>query len=161
MSLNAPSDRPRESEIVASLPDVSPLPDTAGQARGYVVSVLQDRLDRGGAAVGERVLGDILLVVSELFTNALRHGGGVTGFGVSAGAREIRVSVGDRSTDLPATPSYRRMRLGMGDSVADGEGGYGWSLVRELADVITLVLHGDGKVITVELPLTDALGATG
>jgi anti-sigma regulatory factor (Ser/Thr protein kinase) len=155
VSLNAPSDRPRESETLASLPDVSPLPDTAGQARGYVLSVLRDRADRGGAAVAERVLGDVLIVVSELFTNALRHGGGVTRFAIRAGAEEIRVSVGDRSTDLPATPSHRRMRLGMGEDVADGEGGYGWALVRELADVITLVLQGDGKVITVELPLTD------
>ncbi|THC51950.1 ATP-binding protein [Streptomyces sp. A1499] len=157
MSLNAPSGRPCERGSLASLPDVPPLPDTAGKARGHVLGVLQDRADSGAAAVGERVLGDVLLVVSELFTNALRHGGGVTLFEVRAGAHEISVSVGDRSTDLPATPSHRRTRLGTGEGIADGRGGYGWSLVRELADMITLVLQGDGKVITVRLPLTDTI----
>ncbi|MFD5149047.1 ATP-binding protein, partial [Streptomyces sp. NPDC058401] len=32
--------------------------------------------------VGERVLGDVLTVVAELVTNAIRHAGGVTGFHV-------------------------------------------------------------------------------
>lgn len=157
MNPNAPSGRPRESGTLTSPSDISPLPDTAGEARRYVLGVLRDRADRGGAAVGERILGDVLLVVSELFTNAVRHGGGVTLFEVTAGAHEISVSVGDRSADLPATPSHRRVRLGTGEGIADGEGGYGWSLVRELADVITLVLQGDGKVITALLPLTDAI----
>ncbi|MEV0123696.1 ATP-binding protein [Streptomyces sp. NPDC050703] len=157
MSLNAPSDRPCESAILASLPAASPLPATAGQARGYVMGVLRERVDRGGAAVGERIQGDVLLVVSELFTNALRHGGGVTLFQVRAWAHAISVSVGDRSADLPATPIHRRGLLGAGEGIADGEGGYGWSLVRELAETVTLVLQDDGKVITALLSLTDAI----
>ncbi|MFJ2769249.1 ATP-binding protein [Streptomyces sp. NPDC087300] len=132
-------------EPLAALPAAAPLPGTAGEARGQVVRVLQERADRCGSAVGERALADLLLAVSELLTNAVRHGGGVTRFEVVAWAREVRVTVGDRSTDLPRRRSAPRH---------GGEGGYGWALVRELATEVTLVLERDGgKRITVKLPL--------
>lgn len=67
-------------EPLAALPAAAPLPGTAGEARGHVVRVLQERADRCGSAVGERALADLLLAVSELLTNAVRHGGGVTRF---------------------------------------------------------------------------------
>ncbi|MEV2250710.1 ATP-binding protein [Streptomyces sp. NPDC050147] len=149
MSSDAPSDWPRENERSAAPPAASSLPPTAAAARAHVRCVLRHRTDRGEGAVTERTLTDILLVVSELFTNALRHGDGVTRFEVSAEADEMRVTVGDRSTDLPqqrnTTDSHTR---------PGGEGGFGWPLVRELATEITLVLErGGGKRITVTLPL--------
>ncbi|MFF3645285.1 ATP-binding protein [Streptomyces sp. NPDC002564] len=148
MSPDAPSDWPRESEPLATLPAAAPLPATASEARGQVVAVLQARADHCGTAVGERALADILLVVSELLTNALRHGGGVTRFEVGARAEEIRVTVGDRSTDLP-----RRRTVDQQRARAGGEGGYGWPLVHQLATGITITLERDGKLITVTLPL--------
>ncbi|MEV6753191.1 ATP-binding protein [Streptomyces sp. NPDC051214] len=155
MSPDAPSDWPRENGRPAplpaapSLPAATSVPPTAAAARGYVRCVLRHRADRGEGTVTERVLNDVLLVVSELFTNALRHGGGVTRFEVSTAAGVLRVTVGDRSTDLPR----RRHTAGPGTTTG-GTGGYGWPLIRELATEIDLVLErGGGKHITVTLPL--------
>ncbi|MGW6269099.1 MULTISPECIES: ATP-binding protein [unclassified Streptomyces] len=154
MTADAPSDWPRENGPSAPQPAGSPaaspaLPATAEAARGHVLRVLQERADRCGDAVGERALADVLLVVSELFTNALRHGGGVTRFEVSAGDQVIRVTVGDRSAELP-----QNRRPSGHLAVPGGEGGYGWPLVRQLATDVTLVLdRSEGKLITVSLPL--------
>ncbi|MEU1116973.1 MULTISPECIES: ATP-binding protein [unclassified Streptomyces] len=134
----------RGHELVA--PAVSALPATAAEARQQVAGVLRAWADGPGAVVGERARADILLVVSELVTNALRHGGGVTRFDADMGDEGIRVTVGDRSADLPRHPDPERPR-------ARGEGGYGWFLVRELATEITLVLGRTGKDISVTLPL--------
>lgn len=151
MSLNAPSDWPHESGRSAPPSAGSSLPATSNEARGHALSVLRRRADLRGPAIGERALADILLVVSELFTNALRHGGGVTRFDVSVQTQVVRVTVGDRSTDLPQQRKGPRSLAGAG-----GEGGFGWPLVRELAIDITLVLErSGGKRITVTLPLTD------
>ncbi|ATL31442.1 ATP-binding protein [Streptomyces formicae] len=145
-SCDAPSDATRACGPLAELPAAVPLPATAGDARGHVMRVLQERADRCGSVLGERVLADLLIAVSELFTNATRHGGGVTRFEVGAWAGEVRVTVGDRSSDLPRRRSA---------TPAGGEGGYGWALIRELATEVTLVLDRDGgKRITVSLPLT-------
>ncbi|MEU1146092.1 ATP-binding protein [Streptomyces sp. NPDC005863] len=129
-----------------AIPAAPALPATAAEARQQVAGVLRAWADGPGAAVGERARADILLVVSELVTNALRHGGGVTRFDADMGDEGIRVTVGDRSADLPRHPDPRRPR-------ARGEGGYGWFLVRELATEITLVLGRTGKDISVTLPL--------
>lgn len=47
------------------------------------------------------VVEDAVLVVSELVTNAVRHGTGAVGLRVSAGAEELRIEVHDGST-VPA-----------------------------------------------------------
>lgn len=155
MSPDAPSDWPRENGRPAplpaapSFPAASSVPPTAAAARGHVRCVLRHRADRGEGTVCERALTDVLLVVSELFTNALRHGGGVTRFEVSVAADVLRVTVGDRSADLPQ--QRHTVAPGTRTGVA---GGYGWPLIRELATEVDLVLErGGGKLITVTLPL--------
>ncbi|MGW7072393.1 ATP-binding protein [Streptomyces sp. NPDC054855] len=159
MSPDAPSDWPREngrrpsmppaSSFPSAFPSASSLPPTAAAAREHVRSVLRRRADRDGGPVCDRALTDVLLVVSELFTNALRHGGGVTRFEVSTTADELRVTVGDRSTDLP-----RQRNTAEPGTRTGGAGGYGWPLIRALASEIALVLERDGgKLITVTLPL--------
>ncbi|MGW6025448.1 ATP-binding protein [Streptomyces sp. NPDC055099] len=155
MSPDAPSDWPRENgrpaplPAAASFPAASSVPPTSAAARGYVRCVLRHRADRGEGTVRERALTDVLLVVSELFTNALRHGGGVTRFEVGVAGDTLRVTVGDRSTDLPQQRHTAHPGTGTG-----GTGGYGWPLIRELATEIDLVLErGGGKLITVTLPL--------
>ncbi|MGW3037440.1 hypothetical protein ACWDCB_40370 [Streptomyces sp. NPDC001178] len=45
----------------------------------------------------------VMLVVSELFTNAVQHAGGVTGFRLEAGAGAVTVAVDDASS-LPPRP---------------------------------------------------------
>ncbi|MFD9392114.1 ATP-binding protein [Streptomyces sp. NPDC060000] len=93
-------------------------------------------------------LSDALLVASELTTNAILHGGGITGFDVDVDERDVRVSVSDRSDRLPVTA----------DPV-DGEGrrrvgGHGWPIVRRLArDVRVSDLPSGGKRITAVVPV--------
>ncbi|MFF2652507.1 ATP-binding protein [Streptomyces sp. NPDC058045] len=86
---------------------------------------------------------DCLLVVSELVTNAIRHGGGLVGVDVTAAAGRILLSVQDRSSELPtaAQPSGNWL-----------PGGYGWPLVCRLAQQVTIrVLDGGGKAIHVRM----------
>ncbi|MFI6345736.1 ATP-binding protein [Streptomyces sp. NPDC050560] len=90
-----------------------------------------------------RVVGDCLLVVSELVTNAIRHGGGVTLFEIVARAGRVVVSVGDRSGDVPVATAAPGGLL---------PGGHGWPLVCRLAEKITISPLADGgKAIQVSL----------
>lgn len=66
-----------------------------------------------GCSYDEEALTDALLVASELTTNAILHGGGVTGFDVDVDGRAVRVSVSDRSDRLPIV-------AGGGDDQGDG-----------------------------------------
>jgi anti-sigma regulatory factor (Ser/Thr protein kinase) len=86
---------------------------------------------------------DCLLVVSELVTNAIRHGGGLVGFDVTARPDRITVSVQDRSSELPSTLPPSGSWL---------PGGYGWPLVCRLAKQVSIsLLEGGGKAIHVSI----------
>ncbi|MER7966354.1 ATP-binding protein [Streptomyces ardesiacus] len=98
-------------------------------------------------------LSDAVLVASELTTNAILHGGGVTDFRVDVvepGAHPgVRLSVCDRSRDLPVavppTDDRGRRRLG----------GHGWPIVCRLAREVRVAdLPSEGKCITVVVPLS-------
>ncbi|MFD3537657.1 ATP-binding protein [Streptomyces sp. NPDC058664] len=80
---------------------------------------------------------DLLLVTSELVTNALRHGGGITGFGLGVGPDRMTVSVADASGD---SPLYE-----LRDELLPG--GYGWPIVLRLCREVTVDTHPDGKTI--------------
>ncbi|MEU0222070.1 ATP-binding protein [Streptomyces sp. NPDC006265] len=93
-------------------------------------------------------LSDALLVVSELTTNAILHGGGVTDFQVDVDGPGVRVSVSDRSDALPVTMPHTdppgRLR----------HGGHGWPIVCRLSrDVRVSDLPAGGKCITAVVPL--------
>ncbi|MET7323253.1 ATP-binding protein [Streptomyces sp. NPDC005549] len=107
----------------------------------------------GGASCDAGALSDAVLVASELTTNAILHGGGVTDFRVDVvgpGVRPgVRLSVCDRSHDLPvavpATDDRGRRRLG----------GRGWPIVCRLAREVRVAdLPSGGKCITVVVPLS-------
>ncbi|MBO4252778.1 ATP-binding protein [Streptomyces griseorubiginosus] len=88
-------------------------------------------------------LGDALLVASELATNAMLHGGGVTDFRVDVAGPCLCVSVSDRSAELPVArpPVDARGRR--------RSGGLGWPIVCRLArDVRVSELPAGGKCIT-------------
>ncbi|MFB9520295.1 ATP-binding protein [Streptomyces cremeus] len=72
----------------------------------------------------------LVLVVSELVTNAVRHGGGRYTLAFSASPDTLTVAVGDPSPELPheRTPD-----------LDDGSGGFGWHLVQLLAQEVTIV----------------------
>ncbi|WP_261951396.1 ATP-binding protein [Streptomyces nigrescens] len=79
----------------------------------------------------------VLLVVSELVTNAERHARGVTGFRLEAGPGSIMVTVSDASTDPP------RLR----HTNAFEPGGFGWYLVQDLAADVTVEIQPHGKSV--------------
>lgn len=97
---------------------------------------------------GQTALTDALLVTSELVTNAMLHGDGVTDFGVAVRGHDLYLTVGDRSSRVPAavsrTDERGRRRCG----------GYGWPIVRRLCrEVHVATLPQGGKRITAVIPL--------
>ncbi|MFI0817314.1 ATP-binding protein [Streptomyces sp. NPDC021098] len=87
------------------------------------------------------VVDAILLVVSELATNALRHGGGRYTLELSAGPDTVTVAVSDPN---PAAPRARPPDL------MTGTGGFGWHMIRRLAREVTIT-RGSGKTIYASL----------
>ncbi|MFE4860753.1 ATP-binding protein [Streptomyces sp. NPDC056670] len=86
----------------------------------------------------------VVLVVSELVTNSLRHGGGTCTLDLTAHPDSIEVAVHDRSTQAP------QMRVPDLDGDA---GGFGWPMVNRLAHA-TYVTHSSagGKTVSALLP---------
>lgn len=101
------------------------------EARARVRSTCQGRLP-------DDLLTDLLLVVSELVTNAVRHGFGTIVMTVESAADEVLVTVADESSRLP-----RRV-----DAAVTSEGGRGLGLVERLAlDWGARVRPEGGKVV--------------
>lgn len=86
--------------------------------------------DHLSPAPGPDAADSLILVVSELVTNAVRHGGGRYTLALSASPDALTVTVGDRSSvrPRPRTPD-----------TAGGGGGFGWHLVELLADEVTVL----------------------
>ncbi|MFE5025300.1 ATP-binding protein [Streptomyces sp. NPDC056656] len=77
----------------------------------------------------------VVLVVSELVTNALRHGGGTCSLDMTARPESIEVAVHDRSPQAP------RMR---NPDLNDGTGGFGWPMVNHLARATAVTRQAAG-----------------
>ncbi|MFD7613867.1 ATP-binding protein [Streptomyces sp. NPDC059828] len=128
-------------------------PGSAAEARATVRGLLSERLGTGdsgaGAAGGsarrieESRLADALLVTSELVTNAILHGGGVTRFAARITREGLRLQVTDRSRVRPATVSRTN------DSYGTLPGGHGWPLIQRLCRDITITPLRGGKTIQV------------
>ncbi|RRQ74572.1 ATP-binding protein [Streptomyces griseofuscus] len=121
-------------------------PRRPADARSTVRRVVAERCRDRHQSLGPGAMDDALLVASELTTNAIVHGGGITGFDVDVDSAGVRVSVSDRSTELPVTrttppgPSQRH--------------GRGWPIVCHLArDLRVSELPCGGKRITAVVPL--------
>jgi len=69
------------------------------QARAWLATLLSD--------LSERLLGDALLLVSELVTNAVRHGRPEIEVGLQRDPGRVRVEVRDAGDQLPVVPSGR------------------------------------------------------
>lgn len=81
----------------------------------------------------------LVLVVSELATNALRHGGGRFTLRLSAGPGTVTAAVSDPSPTPPRgrTPDFE-----------GATGGFGWPMVNRLAEVLTVTPGpGAGKTV--------------
>ncbi|MFD5039982.1 ATP-binding protein [Streptomyces sp. NPDC058377] len=122
------------------------VPRNAAAARDAVVRLLRERFrGRRGEEPAEVVVGDALLVTSELVTNAVRHGGGLTGFTTEITDEGLLLTVSDASTRPPVTAER--------DPAVVPVGGYGWLLVRRLAKRVSVTYLPDGKHIAALIPL--------
>ncbi|MFI7329495.1 ATP-binding protein [Streptomyces rubiginosohelvolus] len=115
---------------------------TCAAARDLITSLLQRcTVDTSVAR------GDAHLAVTELISNAIRHGGGLTGFhaDLSPDSSRLRLQVEDADSRPPRSPS---------EADRFQPGGRGWALVRRLADTCSVTrLPGAGKRITVTFAL--------
>ncbi|CAM5626688.1 non-specific serine/threonine protein kinase OS=Streptomyces viridochromogenes OX=1938 GN=ACM01_00020 PE=3 SV=1 [Streptomyces viridochromogenes] len=113
-------------------------PVTAAMARSHVRALLGDRV--AGTGGSPTVLNDILLVVTELVTNAVRHGGGLVAFDATLNGDLLTISVTDSSPTAPHTVPRTR---------ATTPGGFGWPLVQQLGREVTVTPTAQGKTIRV------------
>ncbi|CAL9602483.1 hypothetical protein SUDANB6_05479 [Streptomyces sp. enrichment culture] len=125
-----------------------PRPGKPAEARRAVECAVTECCRATRTPCDADALSDALLVASELTTNAILHGGGLTDFRVDVDGRSVRLSVSDRSDELPVvrepTDPQGRRRLG----------GRGWPIVCRLArDVRVSDLPSGGKCITAVVPL--------
>ncbi|MFD7089286.1 ATP-binding protein [Streptomyces sp. NPDC059896] len=82
---------------------------------------------------------NLVLVVSELVTNALRHAGAVTSLQLRADRGSLQIVVNDPS---PAPPLDRTPDL------TGRSGGFGWPMVQRLAEQVSVRPRaGGGKAI--------------
>ncbi|MEU2061031.1 ATP-binding protein [Streptomyces sp. NPDC013455] len=142
-------DKQHRSSSSATLPEPRPrVPCRPADARRAVKRVMTERCRARALPCPPQAVQDALLVTSELTTNALVHGGGITGFDVDVDSGGVYVSVSDRSDELPvAAPDG-------GDQDRTGPGGRGWPIVCLLArDVRVAELPLGGKRITAVVPL--------
>jgi anti-sigma regulatory factor (Ser/Thr protein kinase) len=94
-------------------------------------------------AVPSPVVADASLVLSELVTNALRHGvGNIVTFG-SVDDDEVRVSVTDSGDELPNMLPVQRDRIG----------GLGLHVVGQVADTWGVAPFPGGKTVWATLPV--------
>ncbi|MFJ4940295.1 ATP-binding protein [Streptomyces pseudovenezuelae] len=125
-----------DDEEFAALAGVAP--ELAARARDVACGFLRVLVPHGGPEAEA-----VLLVVSELVTNAVRHGGGLTDFGLEAGQGTVTVLVQDASCQPPRRLPFDRAR----------PGGFGWLMVRELALNVQVSIGPSGKTVSAVLPL--------
>ncbi|MGA4997045.1 ATP-binding protein [Streptomyces arboris] len=122
------------------------MPRTAGEARDVVTRLLAAEFDElSDEILSNVVVADALLVTSEIVTNALRHGGGLTGFSARITDGGLRLVVDD------ADPRHPVLQDPPPGSV--GEGGYGWSMVHRLTRQLSVTSHEGGKRIVAVVSL--------
>ncbi|MEW1612475.1 MULTISPECIES: ATP-binding protein [unclassified Streptomyces] len=118
------------------------VPRTAAEARDRVETLLDKGIPgRENEPLDTILLADVLLVTSELVTNAIRHGGGLTAFDARLSTDGLTLCVDDASL-LP--PVVTRPA----DRGRDGTGGFGWPLIRCLAKHVAVTQRPGGKRIT-------------
>ncbi|MFZ3572753.1 ATP-binding protein [Streptomyces sp. BH097] len=120
---------------VATLRSATSVADTRESTRDF--------LDELVPAISAGAADTVVLVVSELVTNSLRHGGGTCTLELTAYPDSIEVTVHDPS---PQAPHMRTPDLN------DDTGGFGWPMVNRLARATAVNRQADGKTVSALLP---------
>ncbi|WP_406203241.1 ATP-binding protein [Streptomyces decoyicus] len=121
---------------MATVRSATSVADARGSARDFLKGL-------GPSAIAPEAADTVVLVVSELVTNALRHGGGTCTLDLTAHTDSIEVAVHDPSPRAP------RMRT---PDLNGGTGGFGWPMVNRLArsTAVTRQTAG-GKTVSANL----------
>ncbi|MFF8830896.1 ATP-binding protein [Streptomyces sp. NPDC015131] len=133
-SLDTPS---LETPPGASASEEFQPPTNAATARAHVRHLLHTRVP---VPPSPAVTNDILLVVTELVTNALRHGDGLTAFGLRLDGDALTIRVADASPAVPHTVPRE---------LPFTPGGFGWPLIQRLSRSVTVTPAARGKTIQV------------
>ncbi|MFA3843687.1 MULTISPECIES: ATP-binding protein [Streptomyces] len=112
--------------------------DARTEVRAVVETACRLRSDQA-----RRFREDALLVTSELTSNAILHGGGLTRFNARIEDGSLLVQVSDRSM---TAPHLVRHNPGL-------PGGFGWMITQRLASHVSVDIQPDGKTITAVLAL--------
>ena len=99
-------------------------------------------LDLGVPPLGDRMLGDALVAVSELVTNAVRHAPGPYVLALSDDGRLVTIAVSDTHRTAPAARAK---------DLEGGGGGLGWHVLCQIAGSVQTELHPVGKTVAVTL----------
>lgn len=116
--------------------ELVPRSESVALARQLVATALGGRLDYP--------VHDIVLVVSELVTNAVLHGKGPVGLTLSWDEYGARIEVRDQSRDLPGVQAAR----------TDSPGGRGLIFVETLSDGWGVEATTAGKMVWVHVPMS-------
>ena len=120
---------------------LDPVPASVGVARRFV----RDLLD-GHAEADEDIVDTLLLLASELVTNAILHAHTPVELGICVDGGRALVCVADRMPNTePLTPR---------DHSRDRPGGRGLALVADLSDDWGTTAFTGGKTVWFTLPLT-------
>ena len=121
---------------------LEPVPRDVGRARSFVREHAPPSLPEATHEV-------LLLLTSELVTNAVLHARTAIELGLTVATRSVLVTVHDEDLARPEQRPY------------DGrEGGWGLGLVQALATASAMTLHpGDGKTAWFTLPLDEPVEA--
>ncbi|MFJ9341947.1 ATP-binding protein [Streptomyces sp. NPDC101733] len=107
----------------------------------------RDFLDALARPLARGAADTVVLVVSELVTNALRHGGGTYKLDLTAHPGGIEVAVHD-----PSPPLMPRQRV---PDLIGGTGGFGCHMINDLALTTSATRRASGgKTVTALLPRT-------
>lgn len=99
-------------------------------------------LELGAPPLDDRLLGDALVAVSELVTNAVRHAPGPYVLALSDDGRRVAIAVTDTHRTVPAARPK---------DLEGGGGGLGWHVLCKIAGGVQTELHPVGKTVTVTL----------
>jgi anti-sigma regulatory factor (Ser/Thr protein kinase) len=142
--VSSPEERPEMDRPDPALPR-----ETAHALRGEADSIRQARdhardfFTVPTAPITPDYLADILLVVSELVTNAVRHAPGPCTLLLREDRRDLTISVSDTGS---GTLTRRE------PDVFGPAGGYGWHLLHRLGSQVSTTAHPGGKSTIVSMP---------
>lgn len=114
-----------------------------GAARRLTADFLHQLAAEWYAPLSAERTQDILLVVSELATNAERHSGGPYLVELDGDAESVRVTVWDSGSTLPRVLAPDPLRIG----------GHGMEIVLRLCDGLTMELVPVGKRVSARFDL--------